>query len=62
MHKETEKKRKDALDQMKRHNHEVKVIENQIFEVGKKLRTAIEENDRFVQVIYNLKFGFVLEM
>ena len=37
---------------MKKQNHEVKAIEGQIFEVGKKLRTAVEENDRFVQVLF----------
>ena len=44
-------RREDSVKTLRKNNAEVKDIEEKIFEVGKKLRVLMEENQRFKEVI-----------
>ncbi|CAH1790807.1 unnamed protein product [Owenia fusiformis] len=48
---ELKEKRKESLDQLKQQAADRKAIEEEIYTVGCKLRTVIEENNRFVEAI-----------
>ncbi len=48
--KNLKNKRVEALEQMKTHASDLKDVEKDIYTVGHRLKTVLEENDRFMQV------------